>query len=276
MPRFSGSIANKQRVSWAPGDGRGMPREWGVVPRALYHMLCRLKMDDDLDFDMRVSYVEIYRDRLHDLLCGGAPIELVHHRQGSKEHFSLSQAATVAITGMEDVLGVLEAGEAQKTVFATNMNARSSRSHCVFTVSLRQTSARHRKTLRSTYHLVDLAGSERQKKSGALGRQLGEMKEINRSLLCLQRCIINLSKSNAHVPYRDATLTKLLSHALNGSCRLAVIVTGALNPEHINEVPSISQSVSQSVNESINQSFKQTSSTILHDFIRFIRLPVIP
>lgn len=156
------------------------------------------------------------------------------------------------IRSMADVFEVLRKGDKQKHVFATAMNARSSRAHTVFTVYLTQESTIKKKVLESTFHLVDLAGSERIKKSKAIGKRLEEAKHINKSLSTLERCILKLSElavedtksrrrnskggiSKTHVPYRDSELTKLLQDSLGGNSQTTMLITCSGNAKHTPE-----------------------------------------
>lgn len=108
------------------------------------------------------------------------------------------------------------------------MNDMSSRSHAVFTVILDQMTETDEGTMvkMSKLNLVDLAGSERTKLTGAVGKQLEESKNINKSLSCLGNVIFALTEaSRSHIPYRDSKLTRLLEDSLGGNCKTTMIAT---------------------------------------------------
>ena len=100
-------------------------------------------------------------------------------------------------------------GDSYRAVACTNMNASSSRSHSVLTITVEQRSEQG-STKTGRLNLVDLAGSEKVGKSGATGQTLEEAKKINQSLSSLGQVIKALAEGRAHVPYRDSKLTRLL------------------------------------------------------------------
>jgi hypothetical protein len=200
---------------------------WGIVPRACEQILSTLNNEHGTTFSFEVSYVEIYQDRIHDLLNGGAKLHLIEDTAGDRD-FRLDKPALVQARSMSDIESILAVGERQKTVFATQMNDRSSRSHCLFTITLTQSNPERNFKERCKFNLVDLAGSERQKKALTQGKRFEEAKNINKSLATLERCILCLSNQGAvHIPYRDSELTKMLQQALSGhaNCKRSLLVT---------------------------------------------------
>uniref|UniRef100_A0A8C1Z0C4 Kinesin-like protein n=1 Tax=Cyprinus carpio TaxID=7962 RepID=A0A8C1Z0C4_CYPCA len=126
-----------------------------------------------------------------------------------------------------EMVGCLELGNSARTVGSTAMNAASSRSHAIFTISLEQRRKGDKgDVMVSKLHLVDLAGSERQKKTKAEGVRLKEGISINRGLLSLGNVISALgdeSKKGTFVPYRDSKLTRLLQDSLGGNSHTLMI-----------------------------------------------------
>ena len=126
---------------------------------------------------------------------------------------------------LEEVAHLLSVGEQNRTTGATAMNAQSSRSHSVFTISLeaqeQQPDGRHLMR-HSQFRLVDLAGSERQKYSKSEGRHLREASNINGSLTVLGKVIMALASGRKHIPYRDSKLTFLLQSCLSGDGKALV------------------------------------------------------
>jgi len=145
---------------------------------------------------------------------------------------SVSDLITVKVATKQDISTLMRTAEKHKTVKGTDMNARSSRSHTVF--QLRIHASRQlpggvaRQQLHGSLNLVDLAGSERLDKSGATGDRLKETQAINKSLSALGDVFTAISKKQAHIPYRNSTLTRLLQSCLSGDGKALVLF--ALSP----------------------------------------------
>ena len=186
----------------------------GLVPRAceeIFTAADERRRTLGVTSKIAVSYVEIFGDEMTDLLRGGAPVG--NSRVAGHGHI-LEGSTEVAVGDMGDVRRALEDGDAQKRRAATAMNARSSRAHAVFTVSLVQTDEETGKEMRSRLFLADLGGSERLKKSlanegvAAPGtvpwaeyyesrRRLTEALNINSGLLALKQCVDALHEAPA-------------------------------------------------------------------------------
>ena len=123
----------------------------------------------------------------------------------------------------------MSAGNQNRSVGATQMNERSSRSHSIFTVTVERSEkdSNGEEHIRAgKLHLVDLAGSERQAKTGATGDRLKEATKINLSLSALGNVISALvDGKSSHIPYRDSKLTRLLQDSLGGNARTLMIAT---------------------------------------------------
>jgi kinesin family protein 5 len=173
---------------------------------------------------LKVSMLEIYNDQARDLLdrAKDRPALRLHMNAGGG--FDVQGLRWEPCGGLGDVLALLGRGNSSRATGATSMNAESSRSHMVVTVSLMQ----HRadgSIILSKLRLVDLAGSERAGKTGAAGHTLVEAKNINKSLSALSNCMHALTAGDQrHVPYRDSTLTKLLMDSLGGNAKTAMVV----------------------------------------------------
>ena len=120
-------------------------------------------------------------------------------------------------------------GNKNRSVGATDMNARSSRSHSIFTVTVEasdKNTAAEEHIRVGKLHLVDLAGSERQSKTGATGDRLKEATKINLSLSALGNVISALvDGKSSHIPYRDSKLTRLLQDSLGGNSNTLMVAT---------------------------------------------------
>uniref|UniRef100_A0A8C6VTG7 Kinesin family member 1C n=1 Tax=Nothobranchius furzeri TaxID=105023 RepID=A0A8C6VTG7_NOTFU len=224
--------------------GKQEPDQEGIIPQLCEDLFQRTgkNIDPDLTYSVEVSYMEIYCERVRDLLNPTS--------QGSlrvREHPILGpyveDLSKLAVTGLADIRELMDEGNKARTVAATNMNETSSRSHAVFTIVFTQ---KHRDQLTSLdtekvskISLVDLAGSERADSSGAKGTRLKEGANINKSLTTLGKVISALAEMQSSkkrksdfIPYRDSVLTWLLKENLGGNSRTAMIA--ALSPADIN------------------------------------------
>ncbi|KAL7750647.1 hypothetical protein RI367_003989 [Sorochytrium milnesiophthora] len=211
---------------------------------------------------VRASYIEIYQEKLADLL-----LDRNHYGSAFPPPFLLkglgeirirkdSASATgsgVTVSGVtecnvervEDYMGLLAIGSGNRAVGETNMNSVSSRSHAILTLNIEQVRQQKDKdgnvvsTRKSCkLHLIDLAGSERADSTGATGQRLKEGSAINQSLSCLGNVINALTSERAHVPYRDSKLTYLLSDSLGGNS--LTLMVACVNPTSANHDESIS------------------------------------
>ncbi|KAG7312378.1 hypothetical protein JYU34_001867 [Plutella xylostella] len=224
----------------------GRAEEEGIIPQICKDLFRRIRQttSEDLKYSVEVSYMEIYCERVRDLLN---PKNKGNLRV--REHPALGpyveDLSKLAVTSYQDIYDLIEEGNAARTVAATNMNETSSRSHAVFTIFFTQqrhdtiTNLMSEKV--SKISLVDLAGSERADSTGAKGTRLKEGANINKSLTTLGKVISALaeiaskskkSKKADFIPYRDSVLTWLLRENLGGNSKTAMIA--AISPADIN------------------------------------------
>ncbi|XP_076867665.1 kinesin-like protein KIF1C [Brachyhypopomus gauderio] len=224
--------------------GKQEPGQQGIIPQLCEDLFRRTaeNTDPELAFSVEVSYMEIYCERVRDLLnpkCRG-PLRVREHPIMGPYVEDLSK---LAVTNYSDIADLMDCGNKARTVAATNMNETSSRSHAVFTILFTQ--RRHDQMTNldtekvSKISLVDLAGSERADSSGAKGMRLKEGANINKSLTTLGKVISALAdmqstkrRKSDFIPYRDSVLTWLLRENLGGNSRTAMIA--ALSPADIN------------------------------------------
>jgi kinesin family protein 1 len=226
----------------------GYGSEYGVIPRICRNMFERIDemhVDKNLKCTVEVSYLEIYNERVRDLLNPSTKGNLRVREHPSTGPY-VEDLAKLAVCSFAEIESLMDEGNKARTVAATNMNETSSRSHAVFTLILTQkrhdveTNMDTEKVAKVS--LVDLAGSERATSTGATGARLKEGAEINRSLSTLGRVIAALAdlssakpgakKSVKQVPYRDSVLTWLLKDSLGGNSLTAMIA--AISPADIN------------------------------------------
>ncbi|XP_061379128.1 kinesin-like protein unc-104 isoform X4 [Danaus plexippus] len=226
--------------------GRGEDSQEGIIPQICKDLFRRIRQttSEDLTYSVEVSYMEIYCERVRDLLN---PKNKGNLRV--REHPALGpyveDLSKLAVMSYQDIYDLIDEGNKARTVAATNMNETSSRSHAVFTIFFTQ--QRHDKTTNlvsekvSKISLVDLAGSERADSTGAKGTRLKEGANINKSLTTLGKVISALaeiaskskkSKKADFIPYRDSVLTWLLRENLGGNSKTAMIA--AISPADIN------------------------------------------
>uniref|UniRef100_A0A8V0ZP29 Kinesin-like protein n=1 Tax=Gallus gallus TaxID=9031 RepID=A0A8V0ZP29_CHICK len=195
------------------------PQQMGIIPRIAQDIFNHIyAMDENLEFHIKVSYFEIYLDKIRDLLDMTKTNLSVHedknrvpYVKGCTERF---------VSSPEEILDVIDEGKSNRHVAVTNMNEHSSRSHSIFLINIKQENVETEQKLSGKLYLVDLAGSEKVSKTGAEGAVLDEAKNINKSLSALgQR---HLSK--AYVPYRDSKMTRILQDSLGGNCRTTMFI----------------------------------------------------
>ncbi|XP_019378340.1 PREDICTED: kinesin heavy chain [Gavialis gangeticus] len=205
----------------------------GIIPRIAHDIFDHIySMDENLEFHIKVSYFEIYLDKIRDLLDVSKTNLAVHedknrvpYVKGCTERF---------VSSPEEVLDVIDEGKANRHVAVTNMNEHSSRSHSIFLINIKQENVETEKKLSGKLYLVDLAGSEKVSKTGAEGSVLDEAKNINKSLSALGNVISALAEgTKTHVPYRDSKMTRILQDSLGGNCRTTIVI--CCSPSIFNE-----------------------------------------
>ncbi|XP_067240555.1 kinesin-like protein KIF13B isoform X1 [Chanodichthys erythropterus] len=215
----------------------GTAEQPGLTPRLCSSLFERTVQEqrEGESFTVEVSYMEIYNEKVRDLLDPKGSRQALRVREHNVLGPYVDGLSRLAVTSYKDIESLMSEGNKSRTVAATNMNEESSRSHAVFNIVLTHT-LRDLKTGTSgekvsKLSLVDLAGSERADKTGAGGERLKEGSNINRSLTTLGLVISALAEQGAgknkskFVPYRDSVLTWLLKDSLGGNSRTAMVAT---------------------------------------------------
>uniref|UniRef100_A0A8C9XJJ5 Kinesin-like protein n=1 Tax=Sander lucioperca TaxID=283035 RepID=A0A8C9XJJ5_SANLU len=200
------------------------PRLMGIIPRISRDIFDHIySMDENLEFHIKVSYFEIYLDKIRDLLDVSKTNLAVHE---DKNRVPFVKGCTERfVSSPDEVMDVIDEGKANRHVAVTNMNEHSSRSHSIFLINIKQENVETELKLSGKLYLVDLAGSEKVSKTGAEGSVLDEAKNINKSLSALGNVIAALSEgTKTHVPYRDSKMTRILQDSLGGNCRTTIII----------------------------------------------------
>ena len=227
----------------------------GIIPRTVEGLFEGInEADENTTFTLAVQYVEIYMERVRDLLVP----EVVEAQKGGRrnsmgggggrqsmgsgfDHLDpnsfknnlpitedengvpgIPGAEKIYVSSQDEIYDLLSRGNGGRATSSTNMNQQSSRSHAVFILTVEQSSPEFSK--KGVLYLVDLAGSEKIKNTGAKGMRLDEAKKINMSLSTLGRVINKLTSGSMHVPYRDSKLTRLLQQSLGGNAKTTLLI----------------------------------------------------
>ncbi|XP_023028699.2 uncharacterized protein [Leptinotarsa decemlineata] len=172
------------------------------------------------DFELGITYLEVYNELVKDLLNPGVPLNL---REDAKYGVTVAGIKLYQIKSPDELFNLLEQGNKNRTQHPTDANAESSRSHAVFQVYIKMTIKGTKELRTAKLSMIDLAGSERGSATGFAGARFTEGANINKSLLALGNCINSLADGHRHVPYRDSKLTRLLKDSLGGNCQTVMI-----------------------------------------------------
>lgn len=202
--------------------------EMGVIPRAVGEIFNKItSLETDVDFIVNSSFVELYQEKLYDLLSPNQREQSIVDIREVEGKVMIPNLTEKIVTNTESTFRCLMEGSKQRAVGTTKMNSESSRSHAIFTVTLQKIPKDNPASATiARFHLVDLAGSERAKKTEAVGEQFKEGVKINQGLLALGNVISALgssSQSSGHVGYRDSKLTRLLQDSLGGNSKTLMI-----------------------------------------------------
>ena len=210
----------------------------GIIPRMIEQIFASiLTSPSNIEYTVRVSYMEIYMERIRDLLVPQNDNLPVHEEKARGVY--VKGLLEVYVSSVQEVYEVMRRGGAARAVAATNMNQESSRSHSIFVITVTQKNVETGSAKSGQLFLVDLAGSEKVGKTGASGQTLEEAKKINKSLSALGMVINALTDGKStHVPYRDSKLTRILQESLGGNSRTTLIIN--CSPSSYNDAETIS------------------------------------
>ena len=229
----------------ATGTGKtytmiGTPTSPGLMVQTVEEFFVKVRQASDKKFSVKLSYLEVYNELIHDLLRGGgsnpeaAKLDL---REDVVEGVKVAGLSAIEANNTDEVMELLRQGNQHRTMEPTHANAVSSRSHAVLQITCEQrdkTADTHHVVKIGKLSLIDLAGSERAAMTTNVGARMIEGANINRSLLALGNCINALAgnaKQRGYIPYRDSKLTRLLKDSLGGNCRTVMICT--VSPSHL-------------------------------------------
>ncbi|KAF8628371.1 hypothetical protein AX15_003901 [Amanita polypyramis BW_CC] len=209
----------------------------GIIPRITEQIFQSIvESDPHLEYLVKVSYMEIYLERIRDLLAPQNDNLQVHEEKSRGVY--VKNLSDYYVSSAREVYEIMRTGGAARVVSSTNMNAESSRSHSIFLITIQQRNTDTGAQKTGNLYLVDLAGSEKVGKTGASGQTLEEAKKINKSLSALGMVINALTEKAKHIPYRDSKLTRILQESLGGNSRTTLIIN--CSPSSYNEAETLS------------------------------------
>ncbi|PHH88055.1 hypothetical protein CDD83_8054 [Cordyceps sp. RAO-2017] len=210
----------------------------GVIPRIVEQIFASIMSSPStIEYTVRVSYMEIYMERIRDLLAPQNDNLPVHEEKNRGVY--VKGLLEIYVSSVQEVYEVMRRGGNARAVAATNMNQESSRSHSIFVITITQKNVETGSAKSGQLFLVDLAGSEKVGKTGASGQTLEEAKKINKSLSALGMVINALTDGkSSHIPYRDSKLTRILQESLGGNSRTTLIIN--CSPSSYNDAETLS------------------------------------
>jgi kinesin family protein C1 len=237
---FSYGQTGSGKTHTMQGSGLGQMR--GIIPRSIEQVGAYKEQleRDGWQYDMQVSFLEIYNEAIRDLLRGDdePPVKLDIKKSADGRRF-VQDLNLVSLDPKDSdaVEAIMRQAAKHRAVGCTDMNAVSSRSHSVFTLHLTAKHPENRQSLRGTLNLVDLAGSERLDRSGATGDRQKEAVAINKSLSSLIDVFTAIGNKQSHIPFRNSKLTYLLQPCLCGDGKTLMMVN--LSPTELSTQESL-------------------------------------
>lgn len=214
----------------------------GIIPRVLVSLFKELTRESQ-DYSVKISFLELYNEKLKDLLveCGSDELESIRifdnlkKDRGSNNSILIKGMDEIYIKSAREGLDLLSQGSIKRQVASTKCNDLSSRSHTIFTITTNITKidpiSGEEYVKIGKLNLVDLAGSENINRSGAENKRAQEAGSINKSLLTLGRVINALVEHAQHIPYRESKLTRILQDSLGGRTKTCIIA--AISPAKV-------------------------------------------
>merc|ERR1719482_2340411 len=214
-------------------NGARAYEDQGLIQRSTKQLFAYIReCQQDVEFILRCSLLEVYREQLRDLL---SPSNLgLKIKESPSRGIFVEGLMQEFVVCEEDVYQLIALAEKMRAVATTRLNQQSSRSHVIFMLSCTQKLADGTEKV-GKLNLVDLAGSEKVWKSGSQGDTLEEAKKINMSLSALGNVISALKEKRSHIPYRDSKLTRILQETLGGNFKTSLVVTCSRSSLHAEE-----------------------------------------
>lgn len=223
-------------TSYVPGGS--YPK--GIIPLAIEEIFKKINSDSEWEYNVTASFIELYMEQLYDLLSDRPRENSMLDIREDTRGVCIPNLTEKPVTSTKEAFCYLQHGSTCRATGATAMNAQSSRSHAIFTISLNFNKKDNiDDAMTAKFHLVDLAGSERSKKTQTSGDRFKEGININKGLLVLGNVISALGEGhNGHISYRDSKLTRLLQDSLGGNSQTLMIA--CISPSDFNQDETIS------------------------------------
>ncbi|EGR31104.1 kinesin motor domain protein, partial [Ichthyophthirius multifiliis] len=205
----------------------------GIIPRMSDFLIHQVdQLNDQIEFIVKCSMLEIYKEVLYDSLSLEKNIDL--KIKETPKGIIVQGLSQKIITDAKDIMKIIEYGYNTKQTRTTRLNEYSSRSHTIFIVEITQRLANESEKV-GRLNLIDLAGCEKVSKSETVGDGLEEAIKINLSLTCLEKVIHSLTNNQVHIPYKDSKLTRILQESLGGNYKTSLIVTCSMHSRFLHE-----------------------------------------
>ena len=207
----------------------------GIIARSLQQVFDDIELlQTNENVKLKISFLEIAKEQVYDLLNPSKAKVPLQVRELKPGCFRVVQLTEVEPNSVKDAIDILSQGSKLRSTESTALNSHSSRSHAVFSISIVTEDSDGSQVSRKL-NLVDLAGSESQGRTGAVGKRFEEAKGINIGLTVLNRVISGLSRKQAHIPYRDSVLTKVLKESLESHCYISMLACISPSDKDITE-----------------------------------------
>ena len=168
------------------------PTSRGIAPRIVHHIFDSIRAaPSNLEFTVKVSFMEIYMEKIRDLLNPVSDNLPIH--EDKVRGVYVKDLFETFVGSADEVVDVMKRGLSARVTATTSMNDESSRSHAIFMIHISQRNLETGVIKNGKLFLVDLAGSEKVAKTGATGQTLEEAKKINKSLSALGNVINSLT-----------------------------------------------------------------------------------
>ncbi|KAJ2677165.1 hypothetical protein GGI25_003261 [Coemansia spiralis] len=204
---------------------QGSEQDPGIIPRALEHIFMHQRQDA-ADYDIRISYFEIYKEAVFDLLKPQDNVTLPIREDASHKIF-IAGLTERKVTSFEHFDAIYQRALGNRHTASTKLNNHSSRSHAILTVRVEWADDLTKKTWCGRLHLIDLAGSEDNRRTENGRDRMAESSAINRSLFVLGQVVEALNTGSLRVPFRDSKMTRILQDSLGGESLGMMIVNVA-------------------------------------------------
>ncbi|KAJ3515071.1 hypothetical protein NLJ89_g1995 [Agrocybe chaxingu] len=196
---------------------QGSKQEPGVIPRVIRGMFDKKNSLKQFQTTLSVSYMEIYKDDVYDLLVDRENAPKLPVRENHAGMVFVANLTSAPISNVAEFDSTYNNATLRRSVGATNLNRASSRSHAILTIEATMVDPVANTTLTGKINLVDLAGSENNKLTGNDPARMAESAAINKSLSVLGQVVHALNQGASRIPYRNSKLTRLLQDALGGT-----------------------------------------------------------